>query len=71
MATLSAGQQWYTSTYNYDILPLILLGVNYHFKNDRILGMNFTVDPKNSSFDATGGFWILFTTLQLSFPISI
>jgi len=71
MTMLSAGQQWRTSTYNYAILPLILLGVNYHLKNDMILGMNFTVTPKNSSFDATGGFWILFGTLQLSFPILI
>jgi hypothetical protein len=71
MAMLSAGQIWYTSTYNYSILPLVLLGANYHFENDMIWGMNFTVAPKNSSFDATGGFWILFVTLQLTFPISI
>ncbi len=71
LAMLSAGQQWKTSRYNCSLIPLILLGSNYHFANDITLGANFTVAPRNRSFDATGGFWILFTTLQLSFPVLV
>lgn len=69
LITLSAGQEWYTGNYHYSILPLILLGANYHFPNDIRVGSNFSLAPRNTSFDATGEFWILFTTLQVSFPI--
>lgn len=71
LITLAAGQQWHTSTYKYSILPLTLLGINYHFPNGMAVGTNFTIAPKNTSFDATGEFWILFTTLQVSFPIKL
>ena len=69
MAMLSSGQDWEDSYYYYSILPLILLGGNYHFKNDMILGMNFSIAPQNAAFTATNGFWILFGTLQITFPI--
>ena len=69
MVSIAWGQQWDKSEYATSILPLILIGPNYHFKNEIILGANFTLAPRNTSFDATGSFWILFTTLQVSFPI--
>ena len=68
---LSAGRDWDTDRYNYSVLPLVLLGTNYHFKNGIALGTNFTVAPRNTSFSATSGFWILFTTLQVSVPIPL
>ena len=70
MAMLSAGQDWSCDSYNYSVLPLVLLGGNYHFENGMTVGTNFTLAPKNSSFSATSGFWIIFTMLQFSFPIS-
>lgn len=71
LAMVSAGQEWDSSKYNFSVLPLIMLGGNYHFANEITVGTNFTVAPKNTSFSATGGFWILFTTLQVSFPILV
>ena len=70
LAMASAGQEWASSKYNYSVLPLVLLGSNYHFENGITAGTNLTLSPQNSSFDATGGFWIIFTTLQFSFPIA-
>ncbi|MEL6413178.1 MAG: hypothetical protein AAFQ08_03575, partial [Bacteroidota bacterium] len=71
LAMLSAGQEWASSKYKLSILPLFLLGGSYHFANEITVGANFTLAPRNKSFDATGGFWIIFTTLQLSFPIFV
>jgi len=70
MIMVSAGQDWSQSKYNYGILPVILLGSNYHLKNDVTIGINLTLAPRNTSFSATSSFWIIFTMLQFSFPIS-
>ena len=70
MAMLSAGQEWRTSQYNYSVLPLVLLGSNYHFEHGITAGTSLTLAPRDTSFDATGGFGIIFTTLQFSFPIA-
>ncbi len=67
LVTLSAWETWKANKYKYSILPFILLGANYHFKNDITLGTNFTLMPNTPNFN--GAFWILFGTLQISFPI--
>ncbi len=63
-------EEWHISTYykyEYYIFPLILLGVNYHFKNDMTVGTNFTLLPGTTDLDNM--YWILFGTFQISFPI--
>ncbi len=69
LGMLIAGQDWQASAYNFSFTPFPMLGLNYHFKNEIMLGVNFTLSPKNESHSATGGFWIIFTMIQLSFPI--
>ena len=70
MLMLSAGQEWQLNEYVFGWLPVLLLGGNYHFENDMTAGLNLTLAPRNTAFSATSGFWIIFTMLQISFPIA-